>query len=520
MRSIYTLLLFGIGLLLTTSCRPPETLPVLAQAETLMEEHSDSATVLLESISVPEKLSENNHALYCLLWTQANDKNYIEHTSDSLINIACHYYEGTEDSEHLMVSYYYLARVYQDLGDSMRAQEYYLKAIETGGNSANHNVLGRAYSNLGMIYIMQYLFDTAKVFQLKAYDHYKMANNSSGQSFALQNMARIHSMTPQPDSAIYYYEQALPLATKEDYYSILNELGGQYSEKKEYPKALEYVLQSINSDSINGKSIERIFTLGCLYHDSGELDSAAYYLTQCQNSMNLGVSAMSYRRLALIEKQKQNLRLSIHYNNVYELLRDSMEVAQSAETMQRMQSMFDYQQVEEEREYYELASDRKTIVIYKLLALSSIVIGICIGIIFFIQERNRKIEKQREQEKTDSKMSVSKQDSLIAEFSKTKVRHLFYESEKVVPENWTKLIGWIEVMYPDFTYRLKSLHPTISVTELQICYLIKIQVPVCQVSKLLSLTVSAVSHSRKRLYTKLTGKDGGSKALDLFLADF
>lgn len=58
-----------------------------------MVSRPDSSLILLESIPSPEKLSEEDYATGCLLMTQARDKNYVEHTSDSVIGVAVRYFE-------------------------------------------------------------------------------------------------------------------------------------------------------------------------------------------------------------------------------------------------------------------------------------------------------------------------------------------------------------------------------------------------------------------------------------------
>ena len=62
-----------------------------------MSEHPDSALFLLEQVATPEKMPERDYATWCLLITEARDKNYIEHTSDSLINVAIQYFEKKKD---------------------------------------------------------------------------------------------------------------------------------------------------------------------------------------------------------------------------------------------------------------------------------------------------------------------------------------------------------------------------------------------------------------------------------------
>ena len=57
-----------------------------------MGSRPDSSLILLESIPSPEKLSEEDYATWCLLMTQARDKN-VEHMTNSVIGVAVRYFE-------------------------------------------------------------------------------------------------------------------------------------------------------------------------------------------------------------------------------------------------------------------------------------------------------------------------------------------------------------------------------------------------------------------------------------------
>ena len=126
--------------------------PLLKEAEGYMNERPDSALLLLDSITHREDMSEEQNALWCLLYTQAQDKNRIEHTSDSLIQIAVKYYEKTNLKARKMQAYYYCGNVFYDLNDALQAQEYYLKAYEVGENWNNLYWLCRFCGNLGGLY--------------------------------------------------------------------------------------------------------------------------------------------------------------------------------------------------------------------------------------------------------------------------------------------------------------------------------------------------------------------------------
>lgn len=80
-----------------------------------MDQHPDSALKIMVDFNDTDYLSEKEKSDYYLLLTEAKDKNYITHTSDSLINTAVKYYEEGTDPVIKAKSYYYQGRVYHDM---------------------------------------------------------------------------------------------------------------------------------------------------------------------------------------------------------------------------------------------------------------------------------------------------------------------------------------------------------------------------------------------------------------------
>ena len=74
--------------------------------ENLMPQHPDSALMLLEQIENKENLSRKDKAHYYLLLTEAQDKTFVKHETDSLITIATDYYEETDDLERKAKAWY------------------------------------------------------------------------------------------------------------------------------------------------------------------------------------------------------------------------------------------------------------------------------------------------------------------------------------------------------------------------------------------------------------------------------
>ena len=66
-----------------------------------------------------------------LLTIQAKDKQYVIHTSDSLINQIVQYYEEYGDENKLMMAYYYQGSVYRDMIDVSKALKAFQKANMT-----------------------------------------------------------------------------------------------------------------------------------------------------------------------------------------------------------------------------------------------------------------------------------------------------------------------------------------------------------------------------------------------------
>ena len=91
-RNIYVIFL-SLAFCLIACRQYPHIQPLLQEAETLMVSRPDSSLILVESIPAPDNLSEDDEATWCLLMTQARDKNYVEHTSNSVIGVAVRYFD-------------------------------------------------------------------------------------------------------------------------------------------------------------------------------------------------------------------------------------------------------------------------------------------------------------------------------------------------------------------------------------------------------------------------------------------
>ena len=104
--------------LLISGCRKKASIsPVLQEAESLLPTDPDSAYRLLEALPSPEKSRNLEYATWCLLFTQAKDKSYRTHTSDSLIRFATDYFRTSGDRKRYATALYTSGRVASELDE-------------------------------------------------------------------------------------------------------------------------------------------------------------------------------------------------------------------------------------------------------------------------------------------------------------------------------------------------------------------------------------------------------------------
>lgn len=285
--AVLPLMAFGLF-----TCQPKSD-PTIFQAESLMDVYPDSAFLLLKNIPRPEKLSAEEYATWCLLMTQARDKNYMEHTSDSMIHVAVKYFERHKDPERLAWSYYYSGLILNELGEHVQSQLAFLKAQSLALEIDEPKLLGRIYENLGNLYDRQELQDSVLLFYNKALLYYQHAQDSVGVGISLRNLGRSY-LHLDLDSAEQYYQKSLQWLHNNRYQkaSVLNDLGILYKQRGKNELSLQYIRHSLELSGYGIRYIHtRYLNIGELYLRMGQRDSALYYLERCLTDANTRTAA-------------------------------------------------------------------------------------------------------------------------------------------------------------------------------------------------------------------------------------
>ena len=191
MNKIPTILLL-LGLLLLMACNDPKHVTdTLYRAEALMNEHPDSAWAMLNTLSPDEMGQNSTRAHYALLYTQAQDKNYIDETNDSLISVAVDYYRDTDDVRHQFLSYYYKGRVHFNAKDYLSATSCYMESEQLADVVGDDYLTGLLYAELGRIYDIYYDYPKSLEAYQKASECYERAGKIRHRNYMWLNQSSL-----------------------------------------------------------------------------------------------------------------------------------------------------------------------------------------------------------------------------------------------------------------------------------------------------------------------------------------
>jgi cbb3-type cytochrome oxidase subunit 3 len=537
---------------------------ILTEAEAILETHPDSALLKLNTIPLHtiNELPETDHAHYCLLFTSATDKSYGTHTSDSLISIAAHYYDKQDDPRRKMQVWYTMGRVNQDLGDALRAQKYYLKALEEKELITDFQLIGTIQNNIALLYLHQKVYEKSIPHLKDAVKSFEMSADSLGKSFALRDIGRAFDMLNQQDSMIFYYEKALRYSTKNSSPSIYTELGWIYTNAKNYSKAYEYLHIALNREKEEIFRHSIYLTLGDYFYKTNQSDSAYFYLYKAAESSYLPTQASAANSLVKLAKKEKQWKKCVLLQEEFDVLQDSIYQNEQTESIRKMQYLYDYQQTEQKLYRFELKhANMETKYSLGLLALFILIFLMCL--FYYFQHNRRKKAllqqkkllqlKEHQQEQSLKQMekykqqienltgetelielkrlkytqenavlvsSVHSQDELIKIFTKSDIYRKFHgiSANQITSEDWDLLIEALNLTY-DFTNKIKDLLPNISEKKMRACYLTKIEIHPTRMADLLYTTGSNMANIRGRLHKEITGEKESANKFNQFILE-
>ena len=325
------------------------------------------------------------------------------------------------------------------------------------------------------------------------------------------------------------------------------------------------------------KSDNVLLCLGRIYNKEGQADSARYYFKEVLKYGNIHKQSAANLCLKELEKEQGNETLSLSYHQQYRILQDSIDAITRTDAVEKLHLLYSFQHEEQKNHQLDLKNESYLRKIYLLLfvLLFSIALGVIViqririrkqksieqekrlrlireeqykQSLAYIRENEQKLQEVESQlEEAAKQNDTLRQELLLSQrkvleasrhqsaallsnrelledaFRRSDVYAFFHRAEqeelKVKEKDWDALRMAIDIAYPQFTDRLYELCPKLSQRELYICYLIKLSLNCMSMTRILICTPSAITQARKRLYKKMSGRDGTGEDLDKLIAD-
>lgn len=148
--------------LMLLSCGPrKEYGETLLKAEAMMNDHPDSALLILEQLKDTMRTAGMADRMYYeLLLADAQNKTYVDFTTDSIMKEVAHYYDRHGSANERMRAHYLLGCSYRDMGEAPMALQCYQDAVEcadTTSKECNYRLMTSIFGQMAEIFHKQNL---------------------------------------------------------------------------------------------------------------------------------------------------------------------------------------------------------------------------------------------------------------------------------------------------------------------------------------------------------------------------
>lgn len=328
-----------------------ELLPELSYAESLMQRYPDKALAVLDSMEVPSPSNKLQYASWCLLITQARDKNYIKHTSDSLINIALAYFEKQDDPFRKATALYYEGRVNHDMDNADEATELYLQARDVAVGTKDYKLLYLINSHLGSLYAYRNLANLALEAYEKAHNYSIQLQDSALISYSYSYLGRVSALKEDWQKGLDFYKKAIDIAEESESIKALilasGEISTVYNAMSMLDSSIYYLKETMTiEEKCNCSSLPQTYLgIGKAYYFMSQFDSTHFYLNKALNTTNPYTKQEAIQTLYYLCRDLGKLEDAIRFNEQYWIYKDSIESINRSTKIAEIQMKYDQEKL-------------------------------------------------------------------------------------------------------------------------------------------------------------------------------
>ena len=398
------------------SCTDQHADSIITKAEQLLNTKPDSTIVVLDDIREnKEDWPRSQQMRYELVYAQAQNKAFVNFTTDSIVLSLVDYYERHGNANEQMMANYMAGCAYRDLEDALSALKYLNRAVDAvdeNDEDCDLSTLMRVYSQMGGLYQRVAAFENERIADMHAErlawqigDTISALRlmwlqacclfDSRNQSEAIMILDSIAQFTEkngiQEDPDLIY-----PIKT--DYYLERKDIKCAEILLREYEYKTGILTESL--DTLN-YDMAHFYLKGKYYNIAQKPDSAIQMFNKLSHLIELrplytsqrhGLKEVSYQGLTKAYSLKHQPDSVIKYANLYCQWNDSSTRAKSSEYLLRYQSLYNYAKVQEQALKAEQKASRLRVIIILLLVFATTIVIVA----WLIYQKRLKKERQKQ----------------------------------------------------------------------------------------------------------------------------
>ena len=349
----------------------------LLRAETVMDEHPDSALQILDSLGQHEtEFNRHFRMQYQLHRQNAVNKTSDKFTSDSLCQVLVHYFDRHGSVNERVLAHYLLGRAYTDMGDAPQALSKYQDAISAADTTVanfNYRTLSNVYAQMADLYHYQFLLTNEIEARGKA-SHY--AFRAHQPKWGIYNQAMVggtYILLNKKDSAELILKSAI-----EEYRKY-----GYSQEALRYSRALIHIYTDSPQRLLEAKALMDQFESeselfdehhelppsqrqyyeykGLYYEGINNLDSAEYYYRKIFRPRMTPVDQdPMYKGLLSVFTKRHQADSIAKYARLYCMANDSSIALKDRDAVAQMTATYNYNRLRFRRKYQQEIMQLKT----------------------------------------------------------------------------------------------------------------------------------------------------------------
>ena len=561
-------------LLSVVSCGQQAADRDIATADSLSEAAPQRAMTLIDSLEGESAMNKSRHMKLLLLKAKVRNKLAMPMSTDSLKGIA-DYFDKHGDSNERMLAYYIIGCVYQRSQDAPMALQYFHEAAakaDTTDSSCDFLTLHRIHVWSAEILKNQRAISDAFHENSLAFKYAMKAKDTLSAIITYEQKANIYSKQYLIDSVISIREKLYGLYSKYGYkreaaYSLgplidIYAKNGNISKAKHALDVYEKMSGRFDKYGNIKKGLEVHYAIkGYYYLSINDYDSARLCFDKCLKTTSNYPNDFGYSYEGLTELYKKLHRPDsvAKYSELTRQMTDSFYARMSTEHLQQMQAMYNYNRYRQNAEEAEKDALRtKYISIIIIMAIMAAAIGGALAVRTYIMRKRRaRVNEIKEYERSISELKKARRElDILTENRQTRMESLIKEKEEEIERlqkekaEYEKNKDIAARMTPfadepvvrilrrhaekehvmmsgeerkmlislfDSYEEISRLKAVLSESEYELGLLVKLGFTPSQINMLTGRSLQDIANIRKRMYNRITGKDGSSRDFDKFI---